>query len=119
MTPFSAERLDALDAGRLEDAPLPGRVAGHLAPDVVDDLDRLVDVGAVGDRDVLVDARPDPGQVRGDLDLAVGDRVDHAVEVPQRRPPQGEVLDRARDARDRTTSPLPNWFSMRISAPLR
>ena len=57
--------------------------------------DGPVDVGAVGDRHVLVDARPDPGQVGGDLDLAVGDGVDHAVDVAQRRPPQVEVLDRA------------------------
>ena len=73
---------------------------GHLATDVVDDLDRLVDVRAVGDGDVLVDPRPDPGQVAGDGDLAVGDRVDDAVEVAQRRPPQAEVLDRAGHAGD-------------------
>ena len=34
------------------------------------------------------------------MDLAVGDRVDDAVEVAQRRPPQREVLDRPFDARD-------------------
>ena len=76
------------------------RVGGHLRADLVDDLGRLVDVGAVGDRDVLVDARPDAGQVRGDLDLAVGHRVDDAVEVAQGRPPQAEVLDRAGDPGD-------------------
>ena len=120
VTPYSASACDPLDARRLEDAPLPDRVGGHLAADVVDDLDRPLDVRAVGDRDVLVDARPDAGQVRGDLDLAVGHGVDDAVEVAQRRPPQGEVLDRARRRpATRTTSPLANWFSIRISAPLR
>ena len=37
----------------------------------------------------------------GDLDLAVRDRVDDAVEVAQRRPPQAEVLDRAAHPGDR------------------
>ena len=82
------ERLDALDPRRLEDPPLPDRVAGHPRADLVDDRDRPVDVGAVGDRHVLVDPRPDAGQVRGHLDLAVRDGVDDAVEVAQRRPPQ-------------------------------
>ena len=53
------------------------------------------------DDDVLVDPGPRPGPVRGDLDLAVRDRVDDAVEVAQRRPPQAEVLDRAGHAGDR------------------
>ena len=120
VTPDSARAAIALDARRLEDAPAPDRVGGHRPADLVDDLDRRVDVGPVGDGHVLVDARPDAGQVRGDLDLAVGDGVDDAVEVAQRRPAQGEVLDRARRPRPaRTTSPLANWFSIRISAPLR
>ena len=46
------EGRHALDPGRLEDAPLPDRVGGHLAPDGIDDRDRRVDVGPVGDRDV-------------------------------------------------------------------
>ena len=113
------QRLHALDAWRLEDAPLPDRIAGHLATDVVDDLDRLVDVGAVGDGHVLVDPRPDPGQVGRHVDLAVGDGVDDAVEVAQRRPPQGEVLDRPRHAGEAHDVARPYWFSIRISAPLR
>ena len=44
-----AERLDALDARRLEDASLPDRVVVHRPADRVDDLDRVVDVRAVGD----------------------------------------------------------------------
>ena len=95
-----AERLDAVDVRRLEDPALPRRVGGHRAADLVDDLGRHVDVGAVGDGHVLVDARPDPGQVGGDLDLAVGHRVDDPVEVAQRRPAEREVLDRAGDAGD-------------------
>src|SRR5439155_13961505 len=89
-----SERRDSLDPWRLEDATLPGGIAGHLPADVVDDLDRLVDVGAVGDRDVLVDPRPHPGEVGGDADLAIRDRVDNPVQVPQRGPPEGEVLHR-------------------------
>ena len=95
-----AQLADPLDARRLEDPSLPDRIVGHLAPDRVDDPDGRVDVGAVGDRDVLVDARPDAGQVGGHVDLAVGDRVHHAIEVAQRRPPQREVLDGPLDARD-------------------
>ena len=64
-------------------------------------LDRLVDVGPERDRHVLVDPGPGPRPVGGDLDLAVRDGVDDAVEVAQRRPPQAEVLDRAGDAGDR------------------
>ena len=90
-----AQRLDALDARRLEHAALPDRVVEHLAPDGIDDADRAIDVGAVGDHDVLVDPCPDPGQVGGHLDLAVGDRVDHAIDVADGRAPQAEVLDRA------------------------
>ena len=51
--------------------------------------------------DVLVDPGPRPRPVRGDLDLAVRDGVDDAVEVAQRRPAQAEVLDRAGHAGDR------------------
>src|SRR3954469_6095327 len=38
------QRLDPLHARRLQHASLPGRIAGHLAADVVDDLDRLIDI---------------------------------------------------------------------------
>ena len=100
VTPGLGQVGDPLDARGIEDAPAPDRVGGHRPADLVDDLDGALDVGPVGDRDVLVDPRPDAGQVRGDLDLAVGHRVDDAVEVAQRRPAQGEVLDRALDAGD-------------------
>ena len=88
----------ALDAGRLEDPPLPDGVGGELVTDLVDDLDDLVDVRPVGDRDVLVDPGPHPGEVGGDLDLPVGNRVHDPVEVAHGRPSQVEVLDRAVDA---------------------
>ena len=93
-----AERLDPLDPRRLEHAALPDRVVEHRLADGVDHPDRPVDVGAVGDDHVLVDPGPDAGQVRGDLDLAVRHGVDDAIDVADRRPPQAEVLDRARDA---------------------
>ena len=119
MTPYSPSACDAIDLRRLEHPALPDRVVGHRLADVVDDLGRLVDVGAVGDGDVLVDPGPDARPVRGDLDLAVGDGVDDAVEVAQRGPPQAEVLDRAGHAGDaRRRRPWLNWFSMRISAPV-
>ena len=100
MTPNSPSACDPLDPRRLEDPALPRGLAGHLAADLLDDRHGLVDVGAIGDGHVLVDARPHPGQVGRHLDLAVGDGVDDAVEVAQRRAPEREVLDRARDARD-------------------
>ena len=50
------ERLDALDSRGLQDPALPDWIGGHLSPDLVDDLDRLVDIGAICDRHVLVDA---------------------------------------------------------------
>ena len=81
--------------------PLPDRIGRHLTADVVDDRDRLVDVGAERDHDVLVDPRPGPGPVAGNLDLAVRDGVDDAVEVAERRPPEAEVLDRAAHPGDR------------------
>src|SRR5947199_404534 len=87
----------AIDLRRLEDAALPLGVGGHRLADVVDDLRRLVDVGAVGDRDVLIDSGPDPGQVARDGDLAVGDGVDHAIEVSQGGASKAEVLDRPGD----------------------
>src|SRR6185437_4965365 len=95
------DRFDALDPRRLQDPALPDRVVVHLAAELVDDLDRLVDIGPEGDRDVLVDPGPRPGPVAGDLDLTVRHRVDDAVEVAQRRPPQAEVLHRPGDAGDR------------------
>ena len=98
MTPYSPRASTRSTRGASRTRRFQTGSLGHLAPDLVDDVDRLVDVGAVGDRDVLVDPRPDAGQVGGDLDLAVGDGVDDAVEVAERRPPQVEVLDRAVDA---------------------
>ena len=73
-----AQRFDPLDAGRLEEAMGPVRVAGQLPTNVVDDAGRLVEVGAVGDGDVLVDAGPDAGHVRGHRDRAIRDAVDGA-----------------------------------------
>ena len=114
-----AEGLDPLDARRLEDPALPDRIVGISLPDRVDDGDRRVDVRAVGDRDVLVDPGPDAGPVGGDLDLAVRDGVDDAVDVPERRPPEAEVLDRPATPRRCDDVAHANWFSTRISAPVK
>ena len=49
VTPYSPSASTRSTRGRLEDAPLPLRLAGHRPADVVDDADGPVDVGAVGD----------------------------------------------------------------------
>src|SRR6185369_7870958 len=90
-----------LDARRLEDPALPDRIGGHRLAELLDDLDRLVDVRSEGDRDVLVDPGPRPRPVRRDLDLAVRDGMDDPVEIAERRPAEAEVLDRSADPRDR------------------
>ena len=59
----------------------PGGVGLHRLADIVDDLDRTIDVRAVGDRHVLVDPRPDARQVRGHLDLPIRDRMDDTIDV--------------------------------------
>ena len=119
VTPYSAIASTRSTRGGSRMRRFQTGIGGHLLADLVDDADRLVDVGPVGDRHVLVDPRPDAGEVAGDLDLAVGHRVDDAVDVPDRGPPQREVLDRARDVGDPHDIALAYWFSMRMSAPLR
>src|SRR5205823_14902312 len=88
-----AERLDPLHPRRLEESSCPVGIAGEPSADVVDDIRGLVDVGAIGNGDVLVDPGPDSGEVRGDGDGAVRDAVDDAVEVPECGPPEAEIFD--------------------------
>jgi hypothetical protein len=45
--------------------------------------------------------------------------MDDTIDVANRRAPQVEVFDGASDTAERTTSPTLNWFSTRISAPVR
>src|SRR5581483_1916736 len=56
-----------------------------------------VDVLPVGHANVDDRPRPVPGLVAHELDVPVRDDVERAVEVPERRHPQRERLDLARD----------------------
>ena len=98
--PTVVDRLDPVDAWRLEDPPLPFRVVGHAWPTRLTTSIALSTSVPNGDDDVLVDPGPGSRPVRSDLDLAVRDGVDD----PSRSRSvvaAGEVLDRPGHAGDR------------------
>ena len=114
-----AHALDAPHLGRLEDAASPRGIARHTPSATrLDDLLRLVDVGAVGHLDV--EQRPGPllRHVADPVDRAVGD-VPHGAARPSRMRVVRSVTASTVPVASPTSmmSPTPYWSSTSMKMP--
>src|SRR4030042_1969043 len=84
----------------LYDDVLPVRLLGHLLAHAVYHRKGMVEISAIGYRDIQVYPPPFPGVVRGYPHLTVRHEVNHSIQVSQDSPPQVYLLHDAADVAD-------------------
>ena len=100
-----AKRINTEDLGLFDDLVRPVGVRRELGQLVTEHGERRVDIDPIGDPDVDDDLRELLGEIRRDVDLTVRHVVHVAVEIPEHRDAETDVLDCAGNAGDPDENP--------------